>query len=171
MLGEDQELNLRDSEREPAVTVPLAVRPRVARVEPATAIVVVHAEHARSAVKALDGFVHDSYPPEAHYPKLLISELLADQASDFGIRLPELALFGLGANIIRDPVVVLEEPALENGDFSRHAGGRLEVRRTEYAICVVSHAETLALQARDPVLTGRAVALHREVDDTVFLAP
>ena len=78
---------------------------------------------------------------------------------------------GLGADLLRDPVVVLEEPALEDGDFGRHAVGRLEVRRTEHLLGVVAHAEALALESGDPVLAGRAVAGDREVDDAVFLVP
>src|SRR3989344_4705001 len=55
-------------------------------------------------------------------------ELLTDEAGQFGVRLRKLALVGLGANLLRDPVVVLAEHALENGDFGRRAvGGDAEV--------------------------------------------
>ena len=75
---------------------------------------------------------------------------------------------GLGANLLRDPAVVLEEHALQNGDFGRHATRRLEIRRTEHLLGVVTHAKAFA---GDPILTGHAVARHRDVADTVFLAP
>lgn len=115
--------------------------------------------------------MHGKDPDQPHGFDLLVRELQTDEAGQFGFRLAELALVGLGADLLRDPNVVLEEHALENGDFGRHAARRLEVRRTEHLLGVVSDAETVAFQTLDPVLAGRAVARDREVDDVVFLAP
>ena len=131
----------------------------------------VRAQQARIAVGVVDGFVHGNDVPQTHGFDLLVRELLTDEAGQFGVRLRELALVGLGADLLRDPVVVLEEHALENGDFGRHAVGRLEVRRTEHLLGVAAHAEALALESGDPVLASRAVAGDAEVDDPVFLAP
>lgn len=125
----------------------------------------------RIAVGVVDGFVHRNDAPQTHDFDFLIRELLTDKAGQFGVRLGQLALVGLGADLLRDPVVVLEEHAFENGDFGRHAARRFEIRRTEHLLGVVSDTETVAFQTLDPVLAGRAVARDREVDDTVFLAP
>ncbi len=163
--------NLRHGEREPEATNPPAVRPAVVRAEPATIVATVRAQQARNAVGVVDGFVHGNDVPQTHCFDLLVRELLTDEAGQLGVRLGQLALVGLGANLLRDPVVVLEEHALEKGDFGRHAVGRLEVRRTEHLFGIVSDAETVAFQTLDPVLAGRAVGGDREVDDTVFLAP
>ena len=164
--------DLRHGEREPVVTKPPAARSAAVRIEPATIIATVHAQQDRIAVGVFDRFVHGNYVAQPHSPDLLVRELLTDEAGQFGVRLRELALLvGLGANLLRDPVVVLEEHALKNGDFGRHAVRRFEVRRTEHLLGVVSDAETLAFQTLDPVLAGRAVARDREVDDAVFLAP
>ncbi len=163
--------DLRHGEREPAVTTPPDVRPAVARAEPATIAATARAQQARTAAGVVNGFVHGNDVPQTHGFDLLVRELLTDEASQFGVRLRELALVGLGANLLRDPVVVLEEHALENGDFGRHAARRFEVRRTEHLLGVVSDAETVAFQTLDPVLAGRAVAGDREVDDAIFLAP
>jgi len=160
--------DLRHGEREPAVTMPPVVRPDVVRVEPATSVVTVRAQQVRIAVGVVDGFVHGNDVPQPHRFDLLVRELLTDEAGQFGVRLRELALGGLGANLLRAPVAFLEEHALENGDFGRHAVGRFEVRRTEHLLGVVSDAET---QTLDPVLAGRAVGSDAEVDDAVFFAP
>ena len=151
--------------------MPPEVRPAVVRVEPATIVVTVRVQQVRIAAGVVDGLVHGNDVPQTHRFDLLVRELLTDEAGQFGFRLPQLALVGLGADLLRDPVVVLEEHALENGDFGRHAIGRLEVRRTEHLLGVVSGAETIVFQTLDPVPTGRAVAGDREVDDAVFLAP
>ena len=163
--------DLRHGEREPVATIPPVVRPAAARVEPATNAVTVRVEQERIAVGIVDGFMHGNDVPQTHHFDLLVREFLTDEASQFGFRHAELALVGLGANLLRDPVVVLEEHALENGDFGRHAARRLEVRRTEHLLGVVSDAETVTFQTLDPVLAGRAVGGDREVDDAVFLAP
>ncbi len=163
--------DLRDSEREPFVTIPHEVRPAVIRVEPATTAATVRAQQARIAVGVVDGFVHGNDPDQTHGFDLLVRELLTDEAGQFGVRLRKLALVGLGANLLRDPVVVLEEHALENRDFGRHAVGRLEVRRAEHLLGVVCDTETVAFQTLDPVLAGRAVGGDAEVDDAVFLTP
>ncbi|TSC69125.1 MAG: hypothetical protein G01um101456_324 [Parcubacteria group bacterium Gr01-1014_56] len=165
------EASLRHGEREPAVTTPPVARPAVARVEPATIVATVRAQQVRIAVGVVDGFVHGNDVPQTHGFDLLVRELLTDEAGQFGVRLREVSARGLGANLLRDPIVVLEEHALENGDFGRHAVGRLEVLRTKHLLGVVAHAEALALEPGDPVLAGRAVAGDREVDDAVFLAP
>ena len=163
--------DLRHGKREPVVTIPPVVRPVVVRAEPATTVVTARAQQARTAAGVVDGLVHGNDVPQTHRFDLLVRELLTDEAGQFGVRLRKLALVGLGANLLRDPVVVLEEHALENGDFGRHAIGRLEVRRTEHLFGVVSDTETVAFQTLDPVLAGRAVAGDREVDDAIFLAP
>ena len=163
--------DLRHGEREPVVTIPPVVRPVVARIEPATTAVTVRAEQARIADGVIDRFVHGDNPDQTHRFDLLVRELLTDEAGQFGVRLRELALVGIGTDLLRDPVVVLEEHALENRDFGRHAVGRLEIRRTEHLLGVVSDAETVAFQTLDPVLADRAIGGDAEVDDAVFLTP
>ena len=163
--------DLRHGEREPAVMIPPAVRPAVVRAEPATNAVTVHVQQDRIAGGVVDGFAHDNDTDQTHLLDLLIRELLADEAGQFGVRLGELALVGLGVDILRDPVLVLEGHALENRDFGRHAARRLEVRRTEHLLGVLAHAEFFAFESGDPVLAGRTVASDREVDDAVFLVP
>lgn len=162
---------MRHGEREPVVTIPSAVRPVVVRAEPAAIVFTVRTQQERTAVGVVDGFVHGNDVPQTHLPDLLVRELLTNEASQFGIRLPQLALVSFGANVIRDPALVLEEYALENGDFARHATRRLERRRSEHLLGVVIHAKTFSLKSGDPVLAGRAVARDREVDNAVFLAP
>jgi hypothetical protein len=156
-------VDLRHGKREPVAATPPVVRPAEAHAEPATVVV----QQARIADGVVDGFVHGNNVPQTHGFDLTIRKFLTDEAGQFGVRLGELALFGLGANLLRAPVVILKEHALENGDFGRHATRRLEVRRMEYLLGVVSDVET----ALDPVLTGRAVARDREVDDAVPFAP
>ena len=151
--------------------MPPAVRPAEVRMKPATTVVTIRVQQARIAVGVVDWFVHGNDPDQTHRLDLLVRELLTDEAGQFGVRLRELALVGLGANLLRDPVVVLEEHALEDRDFGRHAARRLEIRRTEHLLGVVSDAETVAFQTLDPVLAGRAIAGDREVDDAVFLTP
>jgi hypothetical protein len=162
---------LRHGKREPTVTIPPVVRPVAARAEPATIAVTDRAQQARIAAGVVDRFVHGNDPDQTHRFDFLVRELLTDEAGQFGVRLRELALVGLGANLLRDPVVVLEVHALENRDFGRHAARRLEIRRTEHLLGVVSDAETVAFQTLDPVLAGRAVGGDAEVDNAVFLAP
>lgn len=163
--------DLRHGEREPEVTIPPVARPAAVRAEPGTIVETERVQQARNAVGVVDGFVHDKDVPQTHGFDLLVRELLTDKTSQFGVRLQQLALVGLGENLLRDPVVVLEEHALENGDFGRHATRRLEVRRTEHLLGAVCDAETVAFQTLDPVLAGRAVAGDREVDDAIFIAP
>jgi len=158
-------------EREPAVTIPPEARPADPRAEPATTVVTARDQQVRIAVGVVDGFVHYDDPPDTHGFDLLVRELLANETGQLDVRLGQLALVGFGTDLLRDPVVVLEEHALENGDFGRHATRRLEVRRTKYLIGVVADAETVAFQTLDPVLASRAVGCDAEVDDAVFLAP
>ncbi len=139
--------------------------------EPANIVVTVREQQERIAVGVVDRFVHGNDPDQTHGFDLLVRELLTDEAGQFGVRLRELALVGLGANLLRDPVVVLEEHALENRDFGRHAARRFEVRRTEHLLGVVSDAETVVFQTLDPIFAGRAIAGDREVDDAVFFTP
>lgn len=162
---------MRHGEREPAATTPPEVRPAAARTEPATTAATARAQQARTAVGVVDRFVHGNDPNQTHRFDILVRELLTDEAGQFGVRLRELALVGLGANLLRDPVVVLEEHALENRNFGRHAARRLEIRRTEHLLGVVSDAETVVGETLDPDFASRAIAGDREVDDTVFLAP
>ena len=163
--------DLRHGKREPVVTIPPAARPDAVRAEPATNVATVRVQQARIADGVAHGFVHGNDVPQTHLLDLLVRELLTDEAGQFGVRLRELALVGLGANLLRDPVVVLEEHAPQNRDLGREAPRRFEVRRTEHLFGVVSDAETVAFQTLDPVLAGRAVGGDREVDDAVFLAP
>ena len=152
-------------------TIPPVARPVVARTEPATIAATVRDQQVRIAVGVVDRLVHDDNPDQTHRFDLLVRELLTDEAVQFGVRLAELTLVGLGTNLLRDPVVVLEEHALDNRDFGRHAVGRLEIRRTEHLHGVVCDAETVVFQTLDPVLADRSIAGDREVDDTVFLTP
>lgn len=163
--------DLRHGEREPVVTIPPAVRPAVARAEPASTVATVRAQQARTAVGVVDRFVHGNDPDQTHRFDLLVRELLTDETRQFCVRLREIALVGLGADLLGDPVVVFEEHPLEDGDFGRYAVGRLEIRRTEHLFGVVSDAETVTFQTLDPVLAGRAIAGDAEVDDAVFLTP
>lgn len=170
---------MRHLERESDDTIPPEVRPAAVRVEPATNDATVHVQQVRNAVGVVDdGLVHGNDAPQPHCSDLLVRELQTDEAGQFGVRYDELALVGrsecfrIGANLLRSPpVVVLEEHALENGDFSRHAGGRLEVRAAEYLFGVVADAEVIVFQTLDPVLASRAVGGDREVDDAVLFAP
>ncbi len=163
--------DLRHGEREPAVTTPPEARPVIARIEPATTAATVRVQQVRIADGVIDRLVHRNDPDQTHRFDLLVRELLKDEAGQFGVRLRELALVGIGTDLLRDPVVVLEEHALENRDFGRHAVGRLEIRRTEHLLGVVSDAETVAFQTLDPVLADRAIGGDAEVDDAVFLTP
>lgn len=162
---------MRHGEREPDVTTPPVARPAVVRAEPATTAATVRAQQVRTAAGVVDGFVKGNDVPQTHLLDFLVRELLTDEAGQFGVRLGQLALIGLGTDLLRGPVVVLEEHALENGDFGRHATRRLEVQRTEHLLGVVTHAQALAFEPGDPVLAGRAVRGDREVDDAVLLAP
>lgn len=118
-----------------------------------------------------DGFVHSKDPPETHSLDLLVGERLTDEAGDFGVRCFELALGRVGTNLLGDPIVVLEEYALEDGDFGRHARGWLEVRGKEQDLGVVHDPEAFLLKTPNPLFTGRSIAHDREVDDAVLLAP
>ncbi len=162
--------SLRNSESEPVLAAPPAVRIVPAGGQPATSAATVRAEEARAAVRIADRLVHGNDTDQTHGLDLLIRELLADKAGHLRFRLAELALLGLRANLPRDPVVVLEERAFQDGHFGRHTTRRPEVRRTEQLLGVFN-AETLRFQTLDPVLAGRSVARDREVDDAVFLAP
>ena len=162
---------MRHGERKPAVTTPLAARHAVVCVEPATKVVTVRAQQGQTAAGVVDGFVHDDDPPEAHGFDLLIRELLTDEADQFDVRLRELTLIGLDADLFCDPVVVLEEHTLEDSNFCRHATRRPKVRRTEYLLGEVSDPETVTGETLDPVFAGCAVTRDREVDDAIFLAP
>ena len=163
--------DLRHGKREPAVTKPPAARPAVERVEPATIVATVRAQQARIAAGVVDGLVHGNNVPQTHLLDLLVRELLTDEASELGVRLDEISALGLGADLLGDPVVVLEEHSIENRGLGRHAVGRLEGGRTEHLFGIVSDAETVAFQTLEPVLAGRAVGCDAEVDDAVFLAP
>jgi len=162
---------LRDDERKPEATSPPVGRPAAVRVQPTTTDATVRAEEVRSAIRILDGFVHCNDPPKTHGLNLLVRELLTDQAGDFGVGLGQVAAVGLGTNLLRGAVVVLEEHALENGDFGGHAGSRLEVRRAEHALGVVAQTETLLFQTPDPFLAGRAVRSDAEVDYPILFPP
>ena len=157
------------NEREPVVTTPLVERPAATRVEPATIAATVRAEQVRIAVEVVDGFVHRNDIPQTHGFNFLVREKFADETGQFGVRLRELPLVGLGADFLRD--TVLKERAHENSDFGQDAVCRLEVRGTEHLLGTVTHAEAFALEPGDPVLAGRAVGGDAEVDDAVFLAP
>lgn len=163
--------NLRDSEREPAITEPPKVRLAAVRAQPATIVATVRVEQDRTASGIFDGFVHGNDPPETHRLDLLVGERLTDEAGDFGIRGFELALGREGTNLLRDPIVVLEKHAFEDSDLGGDARGRLEVRRTEHALGVIPDPEAFALEPFDPLWTSRAVGRNAEVDDAVLFAP
>lgn len=124
--------DLRHGKREPVSTTPPGVRTVVGRVKPATNVVTSRVQQARTAVGVVDWLVYGNDPDQTHGFDLLIRELLTDEAGQFGVRLRELALVGLGTNLRRDSVAVLEECTLENGNFGRHATRRLEVRRAKH---------------------------------------
>ncbi len=166
---------MRNDERETDPTTPPAVRPAVARVQPATIVAPGRAEQARNASGIFDGFVHSNDPPETHRFDLLVREVLADEAGNLSVGLRQLAFVGLGTNLLRDPIVVLEEHALEDGDLGGDTGGRPEVRRTKHALGVIPDPEAFALEPFDPLGTGRAVGRNAEMaieslDDGVRLA-
>lgn len=147
-------------------TTPPAVRPITGCAKLHT--ITVQAQQARTdTIGFFNAFVHDNNIPQTHRFDIIVRELLTDETGQFGVRLRELALGGLGVNLLRNPVVVLEETAPKNGDFGRHAVGRLEVCREEHLLGVVSNA----FESGDPVLAGRSVAGNRKVNDAIFLAP
>ncbi len=108
--------------------MPPVERPLVARLEPATIDATVRVQQDRIAAGVVDGFVHGNDVPQTHRFDLLVGELLTDEAGDLGVRLRELPLVGLGADHRSSPAPFLEETAFEDGDFGRHAVGRLEIR-------------------------------------------
>ena len=151
--------------------MPPAARPVPVRVQPATLVVAARTEQERNATGIFNG-VHNNDPPKAHPFDFFVRELLTDETGQLGVGLRELAIVGLGANLLRGPIVASKEHhALENGDFGRYAAGRLEVRRAEEYLGVVTHTEALVFQTIDPFLTGYAVGSDREVDDTSFFPP
>lgn len=164
-------MRLRHSECEPVVTAPSEARPVVERAEPATAAATARVEQVRTVVGVVDGLVHGNDVPQTHLLDLLVRELETYEVGQFGFRFAELALVCFFVDLLRDPVAVLEEHALENRDFGCHATRRLEVRRTEYLPGVVSDAEAFALETLDPVFASRAIAGDREVDDAIFFSP
>ncbi len=147
----------RHGEREPVVTIPPVDRPVVVRAEPATTAATVRAQQDRNAVGDIDWLVHGNDTPQTHLLDLLVREVLTEEASELGVWLRELALVGLCTDLLRDPVVVREDHALENGNVCRDAIGRLEVRGTEHLRGAAFNAETVALQTLDPALASRAV--------------
>ena len=78
---------MRHGEREPAVTIPPVVRSAAARAKPATNVVTARVQQVRIAVGIVDGFVHYDDRPQPHGFDLLVRELLADEAGQFGVRL------------------------------------------------------------------------------------
>lgn len=162
---------MRNDEREPALTQPPDVRLDAARAQPATTAVPVRVEQDRTAVGILDRFVHGDDPDQAHRLDVLVREVLADEAGDLGVGLRQLALVGLGTNLFRDPIVVLEEHALEDGDLGGDTGGRLEIRRAKRAFGAGAQTEALALEPLDPLETSCAVGSDAEVDDAVLFTP
>ncbi len=164
-------LYLRNDEREPVLTEPPEVGVAVVRVEPPAVIEPVRAEQEQITVGILDGFVHGNDPPEAHGFQFLVAELLTDETGDFSVWCGETTAFCFGTNLLGDPVAVLEEHALEDGDLVGHAVGRCEVVRAKQLLGIVAHAEALALQTSDPPLTTLVIRGDREVDDAVLFAP
>ncbi len=159
----------RHGEREPVATRPPDARPAVVCAEPATSAVTARAQQARIAFGVVDGLVHGNDRPQTHCFDLLVRELLADEACEFGVGLYELAYECIHPNAPRGPIVVLKEHTLENGHLGGHAAGRREVWALEHPLGVVIHPK--ALESGDPLLAGRAVRSDGEVDDAVFLAP
>ncbi len=164
--------HLLGKEREPALTTPPVAGIAAARTEPATATVTNRREEARIAVRIFDGFVHGNDPPQTHGLDLLVRELFANQAGDVGIRLHEFHLIGLGADVLGDAVVVLEERTLEDDDLVRTRDRRLELFRTKHAFRVVSHPIAFRLRPRNPLVARRRlVERDREVDDAINFTP
>ena len=163
--------NLRNDKREPVPTFPPTGKLATIRTQPATIVASAHTEQARTAVGILDGFVHDNNPTETHRFDLLVRKVLTDEAGNLSVGLRQLAQSALGTNLLRNPIVVMEEPALEDGDLSGNTGGRLETPRTEHTFGVDAQMEAFAPEPFDPLRTGRAVGRDAEVDDAVFLAP
>ncbi len=161
--------DLRHGEREPAVTTPPDARPAVVCAEPATSAVTARAQQARIAFGVVDGLVHGNDRPQTHCFDLLVRELLADEACEFGVGLYELAYECIHPNAPRGPIVVLKEHTLENGDLGGHAAGRREVWALEHPLGVVIHPK--ALESGDPLLATCATRGYREINDTIFLMP
>jgi hypothetical protein len=150
---------------------PPAARLVAERAQPATTADPVGVEQARTAEGILDRFVHSNDPDQVHGFNVFVREVFPDEAGHFGVRCGQLALVGLGTNLLRDPIVVLEEHALEDGDLGGDTGGRLEIRRAEHAFSVVAQTEALVLETLDPLGTSRAVGCNAEVDDAVLFTP
>ncbi len=162
---------LRDDEREADATVPLEVRATAVRAEPRALIAPTRGKQPRAAAGILDGVVHGNNSPKTHGFDLLVGEKHADEAGHFGVRRHVLPAVGLGANQARDAILVLEEHALQDRDLVGHALRRLEVRRKEHALRVLTEAEAHLLEALDPLGTGRAVGGDAKIDHAVLLAP
>lgn len=163
--------NSRNGEREPAVTIPPAVRHDAVRVQIATTEVSAHAEQFRFAVGILNRFVHSNDPGQSHGFDILVRKLFPYETGHFGVRCGQLTLFGLGTNLLCDPSVVFEKLALEDVDIGGDTGGWLEVRRAKHAFGYVEKTEALALETINPLGTGRAIGCDTKVDDAVLFAP
>lgn len=162
---------MRNDEREPALAAPPAVGIAAVCAEPPAVSDPVRAKQARTTAGILDGFVHGDDPPETHGFQFFIDELLTDEAGDFGVWCGETTSFDFSTDLLRDPIVVLEEHALEDDDLVGHAVGRLEVVRAKQLLGIVAQAEVLAFQTLDPPLAGCTIAGNRKVDNTVLFAP
>lgn len=162
---------MRHDESEPALTMPSAVRKAVVRVQPATAAVPIRAEQARITVRILDWFMHGDDPDQAHRFDVLVREVFPNKTGPFRVRRGQPALVGLSTNLLRDPIAILEEHALEDSNLGGDTGGRLEVRRAKHAFGVTAQTEAIAPEPINPLRTGRAIGSDAEVDDAVLFAP
>ncbi len=115
--------------------------------------------------------MHGDDPDQAHRLDVLVREVFPDETGHFRVRRCQLALRSQVADVAGNTVVVLEEQALEDGDFGRHAFRRLEVRRTKLAFGVVARTEALLFETLDPLGTSRAVGSDANVDDAVLFTP
>jgi len=122
---------LRHNKREAIIATPPAAGAGAVRAEPPAVTEPVRAEQARNTVGILDGLVHGDDPPQTHGFQLIVAKLFTDETGDFCVRRGETALVGFGTDLLRDPIAVLEEHALEDGDLVGHAVGRREVVRAE----------------------------------------
>ena len=162
---------MRDNEGETELATPLVVGVVPTREQPGTTNDTASTEQEWIAIRTGNRLVHGHDPHQTHSLDLLIRELVADQAGDFSVGGGERALLGFGPDLFGDPVTVVEEHALQDGDFVDHARGGLEIPRAKHELGFIAQTFSLAFQASDPVFTGGAVRDDHEVDHTISFGP
>ncbi len=150
--------------------MPPETRGATARVQPATLDETISIKHARSALGARDGFVHQDDAPETHVFNFLVGEHGADEACDFWVWCHVLPLGGFRTDVCRVPIVFREERTFHDGDFGYDTFGRLEVGRQEDLLRVLNHVVAVVLQVFDPACTRGAIRPDCEADDSIFFA-